>query len=75
MNDETNEQASNAPGSMQNAYAKTSIEQRVNKIEQKLFWYDNLPEDDRIVEYVKEWRECLRKLKALNEQDQRQERR
>lgn len=47
------------------AYEQTIIEVRIDKIQQKLFWYDNVPPDEHIVAYILEWRECRKRLKEL----------
>jgi len=38
------------------AYQLTAIEHRIDKIRQVLFFYDNVPDDNRIAELIKEWR-------------------
>ena len=38
------------------------IERRVDKIKQVLFWYDNIPDDERIVALVKEWHDLNKRL-------------
>jgi hypothetical protein len=47
------------------AYTQTMLELRINKIQQILFWYDNVPSDEEIVNYIMEWRELRRQLKEL----------
>jgi hypothetical protein len=47
------------------AYKQTMLELRINKIWQKLFWYDNVPPDEEIVNYALEWRVLRRQLKEL----------
>lgn len=54
-----------ASDTLQISYDMTAVQQKINKIEQKLFWYDNVPEDARIVELIKQWREYRRELEEL----------
>lgn len=51
---------------LEEAYQQTILEQRIDKIWQKLFWYDNVPSDEDIAHLVMKWREYRTKLKRLN---------
>jgi hypothetical protein len=50
---------------LETAVKQTTLEMRIDKIWQKLFWYDNVPPEDEIVSLIMEWRECRRQLKEL----------
>ncbi len=50
---------------LEKARKQTALELRIDKIWQKLFWYDNVPPDEDIVSLLMEWRECRRQLKEL----------
>ncbi len=52
------------------AYRGAMLEARIDKIRQKLFWYDNLPTDVEIVRFVKEWRQLEAELKTLLAKDE-----
>lgn len=44
---------------------QTLLETRIDKIYQKLFWYDNVPSDEEMVALIMEWRAHRQKLKDL----------
>lgn len=47
------------------AFEITQREQRIEKIRQIIFDYDNLPPDGKVVEYIKEWRQLNKEIKEL----------
>jgi hypothetical protein len=46
-------------------YEKTVLQLRKDKIYQKLFFYDNLPEDKEIIAYIHEWRFINKRLQEI----------
>lgn len=48
-------------------YEISVIEAKINKIKQRLFWYENRPDDDRVVEMVDQLRAYRKQLIELNE--------
>ena len=47
------------------AYDETVASVRLGKLEQALFWYDNVPDDEPIVRYVHKMREYRQELREL----------
>ena len=54
------------------AYEITLLEVRIDKIKQELFWYDNVPKDEEIVELVMQWRDMEKRLQVLNSMEKQQ---
>lgn len=48
------------------AYEISVIESKIDKIKQKLFWYDNRPDDNEVVEMIDKLRGYRKRLIELN---------
>ena len=49
--------------SNEGSYKKTILEGRIDRIKQRLFFYDNRPSDGEVVELIDEWRNINKQLK------------